>query len=58
MWHCTSKPVTTVAVVHQRVHTGISKNHCSRGRAPISPPPAAPNIAAMMSFNGPFCKKN
>lgn len=43
MWHCTKTPVTTVAVVHHLVHTGISKNHCSSG---IPSPP--PSIAAMV----------
>lgn len=42
IWHCTSNDVTTVATVHHRVHTGISKNHCSNGNWPIAPPPPPP----------------
>nr|POE56617.1 hypothetical protein CFP56_33589 [Quercus suber] len=45
-----SVPVTIVAVVHQRVHTGISMNHCSSGMP--SPPPI---MAAIVKGGAGVC---
>ena len=42
--------VATVAVVHHRVQTGISQNHCSSGNWPTAPP-TPPAAASMLSIS-------